>query len=184
MASTPARQKSERRPTTLDALPTVSLVELISGSTFNNRSPEKLLRDLALGHCLNEVSHLDYFQGSTAANAPLQHIGADTDWAFCDTIVVFTIVAEYHTVAPGKRENANTGVPDDVADEDMDGVFAMRRLKKSHAHVLREQIQSMFLTMGVDAVPRSKDILLQNGATPHALLIYLYYRPPVTSYCI
>ena len=100
-----------------------------------------MLRDVALSHCQNETSHLDYMQGSSAANVPLRRIGSKCDSAFCDTIVVFAIVAEYHTVPPGQRENTSSGVLDDVAAVDFSGKLKMRRLKKSHAQVLWERVQ-------------------------------------------
>jgi len=75
--------------------------------------------------------------------------------------VVFAIVAEYHTVPPGQRENTSSGVLDDVAALDFSGKLKMRRLKKSHAQVLRERVQIVFReAVGADAVPCSKDIML------------------------
>lgn len=158
------RQGRRIQVPTLETLPEDALIETISSSEFYDRPPDKMLRDVALSHCQNETSHLDYMQGSSAANVPLRRIGSKCDSAFCDTIVVFAIVAEYHTVPPGQRENTSSGVLDDVAALDFSGKLKMRRLKKSHAQVLRERVQIVFReAVGADAVPCSKDIMLQNG---------------------
>jgi hypothetical protein len=54
-------------------------------------------------HLASATSVVSRKKGMASTPAPLQHIGADKDWAFCDTIVVFTIVAEYprsHSIFP------------------------------------------------------------------------------------
>ena len=54
------RQGRRIQVPTLETLPEDALIETISSSEFYDRPPDKMLRDVALSHCQNETSHLDY----------------------------------------------------------------------------------------------------------------------------
>ena len=116
------------------------------------------MRDIAHGHCLNQIGHLDYMFGSVATGQPLQRIGS----AFCDTVVFYCIVPEYHTLAPGKIVNPETGQDEDTPFDAVDGKFAQRRIRGEQVRDLRTEIQAIF-NERVGWMPMTKEIMVQNG---------------------
>ena len=128
----------------------------VCGSEYHARPLSTLMMDVVQAHCANDTAFLDYFSGSDPMNNSLVPING----AFCDTMILFFFVPEYHTLSPGQTENSD-GVVRDSHEQDGSETRKVRRIKKAHTNAIRSKIQTIFAEADVEL--KLKDVLLVNS---------------------
>ena len=123
------------------------MLQIRSDEYHGRTTVDALLRDIALQHCANDTAFLDFFEGSPPAHRALVPV---SDEAFCDTLILFVIVPEYHIIAPGMSDGA-------------DGTTAsVHRVSKATMGAIRQDVQQVFQRQDISIQLSHKSIMLQN----------------------
>ncbi len=143
MGTAQSSSSSRSKTRLLEALSEHAMVEKIDTDAFYDKPCEKLVKDVAFAHALNDTGFLDYYKGSKPVDAPLLRIGP----GFVDTAILFVVVPWYHTLAPGMKEDRNNGIVECETDE-MEGVdgrvLGMRRIRNGQAKEIHHDVLRLF----------------------------------------